>query len=227
MSPGLYMQTVGRGMRIAPDKTDCLVLDFAGNVKRHGPITDVQPPKHKGAGTGEAPVKICDECAELVHASVKVCPCCGYEFPPAPKEAVKLYNDDIMGIEPEEMNVCRWWWSVRTSRAKQINMLCVEYDNGDLMGDTITEFITILHDGSARYRAEFILRTIIDGCGADITGLDGASDTYLENIAEVLNNAKAPDKIKIKKDGKYYRVLERYWGSNVGSDNSIGTFGAV
>ena len=130
-------------------------------------------------------------------------------------------------IQPEEMNVCRWWWSVRTSRAKQINMLCVEYDNGDLMGDTITEFITILHDGYARYRAEFILRTIIDGCGADITGLDGASDTYLENIAEVLNNAKAPDKIKIKKDGKYYRVLERYWGSNVGSDNSIGTFGAV
>ncbi|MEG2189025.1 MAG: DEAD/DEAH box helicase, partial [Christensenella sp.] len=75
MSPGLYIQMAGRGMRIAPGKEDCLVLDFAGNVKRHGPVTDVQPPKHKGAGTGEAPVKICDECAELVHASVKVCPC--------------------------------------------------------------------------------------------------------------------------------------------------------
>lgn len=211
MSPGLYTQMAGRGMRIAPDKTDCLVLDFAGNVKRHGPITEVRPPKHKGSGTGDAPVKVCGECAELVHTSVKICPCCGYEFPAAPKEAVKLYDDDIMGLEPEEMRVRGWWWYVRQSKAKQINMLCVDYENAELTGDKVTEYITILHDGYARYRAEMTLRAIMDGCGADISAVNGENENYLDDIAEVFNSAKAPDSITIKKDGRYYRVLKRHW----------------
>ena len=211
MSPGLYLQMVGRGMRIAPEKHDCLVLDFAGNIKRHGPITEVRPPQHRGAGTGEAPVKICDECAELVHASVKICPCCGYKFPPAPKEAVKLHEDNIMGNEPEEMRVRGWWWYVKESRAKQINMLCVDYENAELVGDKITEYITILHDGYARYKAEITLNAIIDGSGADISQMTGSEDYYLEKLAEVFNHAKAPDSITIKKDGRYYRVLKRNW----------------
>lgn len=211
MSPGLYIQMAGRGMRLKSHTDHCLVLDFAGNVKRHGPITEVKPPKHKGAGTGDAPVKVCDECAELVHASVKVCPCCGYEFPPAPKEAVKLHDDDIMGLEPEEMRVRSWWWYVRQSKAKQINMLCVDYENAELTGDKVTEYITILHDGYARYRAEMTLRAIIDGCGADISTVNGENENYLDDIAEVFNSAKAPDSITIKKDGRYYRVLKRHW----------------
>lgn len=217
MSPGLYIQMAGRGMRLKSHTDHCLVLDFAGNVKRHGPITEVKPPKHKGAGTSDAPVKVCDECAELVHASVKVCPCCGYEFPAAPKEAVKLHDDDIMGLEPEEMRVRSWWWYIRQSKAKQINMLCVDYENAELTGDKVTEYITILHDGYARYRAETTLRAIIDGCGADISTLDGESEDYLDDIAEVLNRAKAPDSITIKKDGRYYRVLGRRWTPAVGA----------
>lgn len=38
LSPGLYVQTIGRGTRLAKGKTDCLVLDFAGNARRHGPV---------------------------------------------------------------------------------------------------------------------------------------------------------------------------------------------
>ena len=37
-SPGLYYQMVGRGFRLCEGKTDCLVLDFGGNVLRHGPV---------------------------------------------------------------------------------------------------------------------------------------------------------------------------------------------
>jgi DNA repair protein RadD len=36
-SLGLYMQSVGRGMRTAPGKTDLVVLDHVGNIRRHGP----------------------------------------------------------------------------------------------------------------------------------------------------------------------------------------------
>lgn len=34
-SRALYAQAIGRGTRIAPGKTDCLVLDFQGNAGRH------------------------------------------------------------------------------------------------------------------------------------------------------------------------------------------------
>ena len=39
-STGLYVQQVGRGTRKADGKDDCLVLDFAGNVRRFGPVDD-------------------------------------------------------------------------------------------------------------------------------------------------------------------------------------------
>ena len=50
LSTVLYVQSLGRGTRcdgndiaesIANGKSNCLVLDFAGNVRRHGPIDDV------------------------------------------------------------------------------------------------------------------------------------------------------------------------------------------
>lgn len=210
LSPGLYVQMAGRGMRLKSHTDHCLVLDFAGNVKMHGPITDVAPPKHKGQGMGDAPVKVCEQCAELVHTSVKVCPACGYVFPPGEKEPLALHGEDIMGGS-EEMRVREWLWYVKQSRAKQINMLCVDYYNAELTGDKITEYITILHDGYARYRAEMTMRGIIEGCGADISLVSGIDEDYLEQIAEVLNNADAPETVTIKKDGRYYRVLDRHW----------------
>ena len=41
LSTGLYVQMVGRGTRKAEGKTNCLILDFAGNVRRHGPVDSV------------------------------------------------------------------------------------------------------------------------------------------------------------------------------------------
>src|SRR5258708_31889879 len=38
LSTGLYVQMVGRGTRKADGKVNCLVLDFAGNCRRHGPV---------------------------------------------------------------------------------------------------------------------------------------------------------------------------------------------
>lgn len=36
----LYTQAIGRGLRLSPDKNDCLVLDYAGNLDRHGHINN-------------------------------------------------------------------------------------------------------------------------------------------------------------------------------------------
>ena len=64
-SPGLYYQMVGRGFRLAPGKADCLVLDFGGNVMRHGPVDDLQMRDRNPTGR-PAPMKECPGCNALV-----------------------------------------------------------------------------------------------------------------------------------------------------------------
>ena len=107
-STSRYVQKAGRGTRpvypagFKPDtataeerraaiasgpKPNCLYLDYAKNVLYHGPVDLVQP-KAPGKGTGEAPVKACPECEELVHLSIMKCPCCGYDFPPSEEEKI-------------------------------------------------------------------------------------------------------------------------------------------
>jgi DNA repair protein RadD len=80
-STGLYVQMAGRGTRLAPGKDNCLVLDFAGNVARHGPIDLVKPKdKTNGEGDGEAPTKVCPECQTINALAARGIEC-GYVFP--------------------------------------------------------------------------------------------------------------------------------------------------
>jgi DNA repair protein RadD len=85
MSPGLYYQMTGRGFRLHPSKENCLVLDFGGNILRHGPVDALQVDERAG-GNGEAPAKECPQCQAVVHAAYATCPECGHEFPPPEKE---------------------------------------------------------------------------------------------------------------------------------------------
>lgn len=83
MSKGLYVQMCGRGTRLAEGKDDCLVLDWAGNAKRHGPVDLITgDDKVPADGTGDAPIKTCPECEEICAAGCRHCPACGHEFPP-------------------------------------------------------------------------------------------------------------------------------------------------
>jgi DNA repair protein RadD len=82
--PGYDLGTVeGRLAAIANSgKQNCLVMDFAGNTKRLGPVNDPMLPKRKGkGGGGVAPVKVCPICNTYNHASVRFCVHCGAEFP--------------------------------------------------------------------------------------------------------------------------------------------------
>lgn len=61
-------------------KQNCLVLDYARNTLRLGPINDPQIPKKKGEGQGEVPIKICESCGAYNHTRVQFCCNCGNEF---------------------------------------------------------------------------------------------------------------------------------------------------
>jgi DNA repair protein RadD len=207
MSPGLYLQMAVRGMRPNAGKVDCLVLDFAGVVESHGPITNVQPPKKGGDGNGEAPVKVCDHCGELVHISVMVCPSCGEQFPEPVKKSMVLRNDDIMGLDGQELEVTSWTWRKHISKASGIEMLAVTYYGG--LSDTpITEYLPIMHEGYAGQRAMSQLLSIANSASIVPGGLNVKT---MEDMVQNMNNATPPEWIEYRKDGKFFRVMKRSW----------------
>jgi len=205
MSASLYVQMAGRGMRPSVDKQDCLVLDFAGVVQQHGPITAVQPPRRKGEGNGEAPMKVCDACDELCHISAKVCPACGAPFPEREAARFTLHNDDIMGLENDELEVKSWHWRDHTSRSSGKEMLAVTY-YGDLSDAPVTEYLTVTHSGYAGENAINLLTTMARSAGVQ---LDPDSD--LAATALALNEGAPPTALEYRRDGKFHRVLRRNW----------------
>ena len=206
MSPGLYVQMAGRGLRIADGKTDCLVLDFAGVVEQHGPITAVRPPPKKGDKVGEAPVKVCDHCQEICALSVRVCPACGEAFPEPVRPALKLSNLDIMGVEGVDMEVSAWTWRKHISRASGREMLsCTFY--GGLSDPPVTEYLAVTHDG---YAGEKSRRLLSDIAYKANVALDYRA-TDLHDMAQQMTEGQPPSQIEFKREGKFFTVLKRSW----------------
>lgn len=84
-SPGLFLQMAGRGLRTAPGKTNCLLLDYGSNLDTHGPVTHIRPPRSaRSQGKREAHTPaclICPECRMASPLESQECADCGYEFP--------------------------------------------------------------------------------------------------------------------------------------------------
>ena len=131
-------------------KTDCLVLDFAGNVRRFGPVDDPRITT-KGGGNGEAPTKTCPECDEIVALAATECPGCGYEFPPQGEESRTRRKPTRAEILSSERTRSDWLEveDVAVLQAHQANALAA----GQLINagiDTFNEWICFEHQGFAR-----------------------------------------------------------------------------
>ena len=86
----LWLQMCGRGSRVAPGKTEFIILDFGGNIDRHGMWHTPYDWKEiffnpKKAGENPAPHKECKNCGALILASLSKCPECG-EIQPSQQE---------------------------------------------------------------------------------------------------------------------------------------------
>jgi len=207
MSPVLYVQMAGRGLRPKQHTDHCLVLDFAGVVEQHGPITAVRPPKAGKSGEGgEAPVKVCESCDELCYLSAKVCPACGAPFPVPDGPDLKLRDVDIMGNEGTDMSVSAWTWRKHVSRTSGKEMLKVSY-YGALSDPPVIEYFPVLHSGYAGQKAVTAVAQIASSAGVSIAG------AQFDDIAELMNSGRAPSSIEYFKEGRFYRVKSREWES--------------
>lgn len=205
MSASLYVQMAGRGMRIKSHTDHCLVLDFARVVQTHGPITRINPGKPKGEGLGEAPVKTCENCKELVPISVKVCPNCEAPFPIKEPPRLRLHQDDIMGERGKDMELTSWQWRKHISKNSGNVMLAVTY-YGALSDPSVTEYLVIHDQGYAGEKARMNLTKISSRAGVTFAGA-----TSLEEWADRLNLGAYPNKIEYTKERNFYKVMKRSW----------------
>ncbi len=91
-----YLQMIGRGSRVHPEKKDCLVLDHGGNVQRHGFFEDDIPwtldmSRAKECPLNDRPTMECPRCHEIYRGGK--CKECGYEPTRKEREAQGLEFD--------------------------------------------------------------------------------------------------------------------------------------
>jgi len=159
MSPGLYYQMVGRGFRLCQGKADCLVLDFGGNVLRHGPVDAIRITDVPGKGSGEAPAKECPQCQALIATGYAACPECGHEFPPPERRRHEATADEsgiLSGqVTITEHDVRDVYYCVHVKRdapPEAPRTMRVDYEIGYHQHQS--EWVCFEHGGYARQKAE-------------------------------------------------------------------------
>lgn len=159
LSPGLYYQMVGRGFRLCPGKENCLVLDFGGNVLRHGPVDAIRIQKADDGGNGDAPAKQCPECRSLIAAGYAVCPDCGYVFPvrerrthDATASTEGILSGQVTTTDYEVRDIRYAVHHKRGAPDDAPRTLRVEYRIG--FRQYQSEWICFEHSGWARHKAE-------------------------------------------------------------------------
>jgi DNA repair protein RadD len=158
-SPGLWVQMLGRGTRPSPltGKNNCLCLDFAGNARRLGPINDPVIPqgRNKKGGGGSAPIKICANCGNWCHASVRFCEWCSNEFVSNPK--LEQRSDTTAFIAGEGLPVVETfdvetvWTNKHVSSSGKTMLQSTYHVKGSLV--PFREYILLEHEGYALHRA--------------------------------------------------------------------------
>ncbi|MDD4817430.1 MAG: DEAD/DEAH box helicase family protein [Victivallaceae bacterium] len=159
-SAGLLVQMIGRGTRLSPatGKENCLVLDYGGNILRHGPV-DMIAVKDKTPGHGDAPAKKCPKCLALIHAAYQKCPECGFEFPPPERSNISQTASTagvISGqVEHTDYEVLDTFYAVHEKRYAEPGTprtMRIDYRVG--FNDFKSEWVCPEHTGYARGKFE-------------------------------------------------------------------------
>ena len=217
-SAGLYAQMVGRGLRLHPDKEDCLVLDFARCIETHGPLDCLEAGQVRVIVCGS--VECCESfgtedcqhrgCGDTFSRALGACPNCGWVIPAreVAREAAEVERQrvlherqaaelEILGSQPREVAVD----DVSVHRHRKPgspDSLCVQYRCGLL---TYREWICLDHPGpaGAKARAWWAARF---GAPAWPVRVDHALDMFLEPKLKALTEA-----VTVVRSGKYFEVV--------------------
>jgi DNA repair protein RadD len=116
----LFVQCIGRGLRTAPGKADCLILDHADNHARLGFVTQIHhdrllsakdKPERTVKEKEEALPKECGSCGTLKPPKVSECPSCG--FTPTRQSEIECDEGELVevkaGKKPAKADKQEFW----------------------------------------------------------------------------------------------------------------------
>lgn len=230
LSPGLWVQMLGRGTRPLysdgydlntqggrlasienSEKPNCLVSDFACNVVRLGPINDPIIPAPKGKKKpGDAPIKICESCACYNHASVRFCEFCGWEFPRHIKISAEAATAELIAPSNEPLvieifKVDHVEYGVYTKKGS-VPALVAKYQCGIR---TLKQHVCLEHNGYAKHRAHEWWR-------AHSPNPSEIPATALEAL-KLIDTLKTPTHLRVWVKKKYDEILDHdFTGSAFG-----------
>ena len=201
-STGLYVQMLGRGTRLCEGKTDCRVLDFGGNIARHGPFDApvVKDDKKRGRGPEKPePRDLYKPCVNLAceamsPTSARECAECGAQFPDVERFVDTEAADLPVMSAPADRSV-QWVGvtSVRYSRWEKpgkLPTLRVIYNAGLL---EYSEWIALQSKRGERWMRERFP--------------SGAGAMTIDSAIELSARFLCPAEIAIRPNGKYHDVV--------------------
>jgi len=132
----LYLQTAGRGLRPAPGKDDCVIIDHAGAVEQHGFVddaipwtldsrTDIRKEKERLQAEKKEPKEItCSQCKTVFKGS-RTCPTCGHHMVP-PGKAILTHGADLREIKRGQVkrDDKQVFWNACLYKAFHLNRKC-------------------------------------------------------------------------------------------------------
>lgn len=217
-STSLWVQMLGRLTRMCQGKEYGLVLDFAGNAKRLGPINDPCIPQRRGKGTvtGVAPIKICPDCGYYNHPSARMCCNCPHVFDMRPKITAVAGIDEVLRTEAaqiEYFTVAFTTYGLKQSKTGNRPYLCVTYYCGAMGLQRFTEKIMLEHDGPAKNigREWWKQRYMGDNTARLPSSFVGYCPSSISEALTLTNNLKTPAKIRVHVNTKYPEVLGHQW----------------
>jgi hypothetical protein len=173
----LFVQIIGRGLRTADGKHDCIVLDHSDTHMRLGMVTDISfdlcdgNPKPKADREKKEKLpRCCEQCSALLPVFSKLCLVCGFELP---RMTVQTADGELTPYGQHVTNT-----SVAALMAMGLHMRAVD---GKLMVSP-REKVT---DEAAKIIREY-------------------RDEILTMIAPKLKSEKASAKVKIAQMGKKF-----------------------
>lgn len=213
-STGLWVQMVGRGMRPAPNKDNCLVLDFAGNTARHGPIDEISIGHiAEKDEKGDAPTKTCPECMTIVHAAASTCIECGFEFPAPEIKIEKKASTAVllaMDLKPKVERAAYIHASIYRKPGKP-EMLLFEVYGAGLIGN---DYLCLEHGGYATEKAinrfyEYTGLMPMKTAQASFDLLASIEGAKINEIFGTILNVSFPipeKAVHLQKNGKYWNI---------------------
>ncbi|GGF22434.1 DEAD/DEAH box helicase [Hymenobacter cavernae] len=142
-SKSLYLQMVGRGLRTAPGKKYCTVIDQGGNVRQFGPVEHPEEyelsttNKRKASGVSDSPPqKMCPGCERLLYLSVAQCPQCAHRFASETMELQEAEFIELTDFLPK---------SVKVKAAKPQRPEHLKKSWADMTEDELYEFAELMN----------------------------------------------------------------------------------